>query len=34
MMGKVEEMYRLPLSPISENGRKKVASVLSSLGLI
>ena len=34
MMGKVEEVYRLPLSPISESGRKKVASVLSNLGLI
>ena len=34
MMGKVQEVYRLPLSPISESGRKKVASVLSNLGLI
>jgi 4-hydroxy-tetrahydrodipicolinate synthase len=34
MMGKVEEVYRLPLVPISQAGRSKVASVLAQLGLI
>jgi len=34
MMGKVEEVYRLPLAPISEGARNKVASVLSKLGLL
>ncbi len=34
MMGRVEEVYRLPLSPISEGARSKVASVLSNLGLL
>ena len=34
MMGRVEEVYRLPLAPISESGRKKVAAVLSELGLL
>jgi 4-hydroxy-tetrahydrodipicolinate synthase len=34
MMGRVEEVYRLPLVPISEGGRSKVASVLSELGLL
>jgi 4-hydroxy-tetrahydrodipicolinate synthase len=34
MMGKIEEVYRLPLVKISEAARAKVASVLSSLGLV
>ena len=34
MMGKIEETYRLPLAPISESARTKLASVLSSFGLI
>jgi 4-hydroxy-tetrahydrodipicolinate synthase len=34
MMGKIQEAYRLPLVRISEGSRTKVASVLSSLGLI
>ncbi len=34
MMGKIQEVYRLPLAGISEGGRKKVASVLSNLNLI
>jgi len=34
MMGKIEEVYRLPLCKISEGARSKVAAVLSSLGLI
>ncbi|MBN2244114.1 MAG: 4-hydroxy-tetrahydrodipicolinate synthase [Acidobacteria bacterium] len=34
MMGKVEEVYRLPLVPISREARGKLASVLSGLGLI
>jgi len=34
LMGKIQEVYRLPLVKISDGGRAKVASVLSSLGLI
>lgn len=34
MMGKIKEVYRLPMIKISEEGRSKVASVLSELGLI
>ena len=34
MMGKIEEVYRLPLCKISEGARTKVAAVLSALGLI
>ena len=34
MMGRVEEVYRLPLAPISQGARVKLASVLSDLGLI
>ncbi len=34
MMGKIHEVYRLPLTRISEGGRTKLASVLSGLGLI
>ena len=34
MMGKVEEVYRLPLTPISKGAREKLTSVLSGLGLI
>jgi 4-hydroxy-tetrahydrodipicolinate synthase len=34
MMGKIQEVYRLPLVRISEGARTKVASVLSNLGLI
>ena len=34
MMGKIQEVYRLPLAGISEGARTKVASVLSDLGLI
>jgi 4-hydroxy-tetrahydrodipicolinate synthase len=34
MMGRVEEVYRLPLVPISQGARSKVASVLSDLGLL
>jgi 4-hydroxy-tetrahydrodipicolinate synthase len=34
MMGKIQEVYRLPLVKISEGARGKVASVLSGLGLI
>jgi len=34
MMGKIQEVYRLPLVKISDGGRAKVASVLSGLGLI
>ena len=33
MMGKIQEVYRLPLVKISEGARSKVASVLSGLGL-
>lgn len=34
MMGKIQEVYRLPLIRISEGARAKVASVLADLGLI
>ena len=34
MMGKIEEVYRLPLVKISEGARNKVASVLKNLDLI
>jgi 4-hydroxy-tetrahydrodipicolinate synthase len=34
MMGRIQEVYRLPLVRISEGARAKVASVLSGLGLI
>jgi 4-hydroxy-tetrahydrodipicolinate synthase len=34
MMGKIQEVYRLPLVQISEGARHKVASVLAGLGLI
>jgi 4-hydroxy-tetrahydrodipicolinate synthase len=34
MMGKIEEVYRLPLTRISEGARTKVAAILSTLGLI
>ncbi len=34
MMGKIQEIYRLPLVRISEGARGKVASILASLGLI
>jgi len=34
MMGRVREVYRLPLTPISDGARSKLASVLSDLGLI
>jgi 4-hydroxy-tetrahydrodipicolinate synthase len=34
MMGKIHEVYRLPLVKISEGSRTKVAAVLSNLGLI
>ncbi len=34
MMGRIEEVYRLPLVPISQGARAKLASVLSDLGLI
>jgi len=34
MMGRIEETYRLPLVPITQGGRSKVASVLADLGLI
>jgi 4-hydroxy-tetrahydrodipicolinate synthase len=34
MMGKIEEVYRLPLVRISEGARAKLAAALSSLGLI
>jgi 4-hydroxy-tetrahydrodipicolinate synthase len=34
MMGKIEEIYRLPLTKISEGARTKVAAILSTLGLI
>ncbi len=34
MMGKIQEVYRLPMGRISEGARAKVASVLSGLGLI
>jgi 4-hydroxy-tetrahydrodipicolinate synthase len=34
MMGKIQEVYRLPLVKISEGARNKVASVLADLGLI
>lgn len=34
MMGRVEEVYRLPLAPISQGARGKLTSVLSDLGLI
>jgi 4-hydroxy-tetrahydrodipicolinate synthase len=33
MMGKIQEVYRLPLVKISEGSRAKVSAVLSSLGL-
>jgi 4-hydroxy-tetrahydrodipicolinate synthase len=34
MMGKIQEIYRLPLVKISEGSRAKVAAVLSNLGLL
>jgi 4-hydroxy-tetrahydrodipicolinate synthase len=34
MMGKIQEVYRLPLVKISEGSRTKMAAVLSNLGLI
>lgn len=34
MMGMVEEVYRLPLVPISQKNREKLKSVLSDLGLV
>jgi 4-hydroxy-tetrahydrodipicolinate synthase len=34
LMGKIQEVYRLPLVKISEGSRSKVAAVLSNLGLI
>jgi 4-hydroxy-tetrahydrodipicolinate synthase len=34
MMGRIQEVYRLPLVKISEGARAKVASVLSKMGLI
>jgi 4-hydroxy-tetrahydrodipicolinate synthase len=34
MMGKIQEVYRLPLVKISDGARAKVSSVLSDLGLI
>jgi len=34
MMGRIQEVYRLPLVKISEGARAKVASVLSGMGLI
>jgi 4-hydroxy-tetrahydrodipicolinate synthase len=34
MMGKIQEVYRLPLVPISDAGRKKLKAVLSDLALI
>jgi 4-hydroxy-tetrahydrodipicolinate synthase len=34
MMGRIEEVYRLPLVPISQGARVKLASVLYDLGLI
>jgi 4-hydroxy-tetrahydrodipicolinate synthase len=34
MMGKIQEVYRLPLVKISDGARAKVASVIASLGLI
>jgi len=34
MMGKIQEVYRLPLSKITEGARAKVSSVLADLGLI
>jgi 4-hydroxy-tetrahydrodipicolinate synthase len=34
MMGKIREVYRLPLVPISDAGRKKLKAVLSDLALI
>jgi 4-hydroxy-tetrahydrodipicolinate synthase len=34
MMGRIQEVYRLPLVKISEGSRGKVATVLSNLGLI
>jgi len=34
MMGKINEVYRLPLSPLSESSKSKVAETLGALGLI
>jgi 4-hydroxy-tetrahydrodipicolinate synthase len=34
MMGKIQEVYRLPLVKISEGSRARVSAVLSGLGLI
>jgi len=34
LMGKISEIYRLPLAPISESSKAKVAGVLGTLGLI
>ena len=34
MMGRIEEVYRLPLCKISDGARSKVAAVLSDLGLL
>jgi 4-hydroxy-tetrahydrodipicolinate synthase len=34
MMGKIQEVYRLPMVKISEGSRTKVAAVLSNLGLL
>jgi 4-hydroxy-tetrahydrodipicolinate synthase len=34
MMGKIQEVYRLPLVKISEGARTRVSAVLSDLGLL
>jgi len=34
LMGKINEVYRLPLTQISEGARVKVAAILNELGLI
>jgi 4-hydroxy-tetrahydrodipicolinate synthase len=34
MMGKIKEVYRLPIVPISESTREKLRSIISELGLI
>jgi len=34
MMGMIKEVYRLPMTPVSEESRKRLSREMSSLGLI
>jgi len=34
LMGKINEVYRLPLTPVSEDSRAKIAAVLRALGIL